>query len=77
MRTERVARAFESAGNKDYMHFTESPEYAGRAVAALAADPKVMDKSGGVLAAGDVAGEYAFTDIDGRRIPALRMPDEV
>ena len=76
MRTERVARAFESVGNKDYVNFTESPEYVGRAVVALAADQEIMDKSGRVLAVGDVADEYAFTDIDGRRIPAFRMPDQ-
>lgn len=76
MRTERVAAAFEAAGNKDYLNFTESPEYAGRAVAALAADQKIMDKSGRVLAVGDVADEYGFTDIDGRRIPAFRIPDQ-
>jgi NAD(P)-dependent dehydrogenase (short-subunit alcohol dehydrogenase family) len=76
MRTERVARAFEAAGNKDYLNFTESPEYVGRAVVALAADPNIMAKSGRVLAVGDVADEYGFTDIDGRRIPAFRMPDK-
>ena len=62
--------------NKDYLNFTESTEYAGRAVVALASAPAVMAKSGRVLAVGDLAGEYGFTDIDGRRIPAFRMPDE-
>jgi NAD(P)-dependent dehydrogenase (short-subunit alcohol dehydrogenase family) len=76
MRTERVAAAFEAGGNKDYLNFTESPEYVGRAVVALAADEKIMEKSGRVLAVGDVADEYGFTDIDGRRIPAFRMPDQ-
>ena len=75
MRTERVAAAFESAGNKDYLNFTESPEYAGRAVVALASDPNIMNKSGSVLAVGSLADEYGFDDIDGRRIPAFRMPD--
>ena len=74
MRTERVAAAFEAVGNKDYVNFTESPEYVGRAVVALAADQKIMDKSGRVLAVSDVAAEYGFTDVDGRRIPAFRMP---
>jgi NAD(P)-dependent dehydrogenase (short-subunit alcohol dehydrogenase family) len=76
MRTERVAGAFEAVGNKDYLNFTESPEYVGRAVAAVAADPNVMQKSGKVLAVGDLAEEYGFTDIDGRHIAAYRMPDE-
>jgi len=75
MRTERVAGAFEAAGNKDYLNFTESPEYVGRAAVAVATDPKVMAKSGKVLAVGDLANEYGFTDVDGRRIPAFRIPD--
>jgi NAD(P)-dependent dehydrogenase (short-subunit alcohol dehydrogenase family) len=76
VRTERVALAFEAAGNKEYFNFTESPEYVGRAVAALAAEQNLMVKSGRVLAVGDVAEEYGFTDIDGRRIPAFKMPDQ-
>jgi NAD(P)-dependent dehydrogenase (short-subunit alcohol dehydrogenase family) len=75
MRTERVAASFEAAGNKDYLNFTESPEYAGRAVVALASDQHVLEKSGKVLAVGDLAEEYGFTDIDGRRIPAFKIPD--
>lgn len=75
MRTERVAGAFEAAGNKDYLNFTESPEYAGRAVVAIASDPNVLEKSGKVLAVGDLAEEYGFTDVDGRRIPPFRIPD--
>src|SRR5205085_9833779 len=48
-------------------HFiaSETPHYVGRAVAALAADPKVMDKAGRVLTSGDVADEYGFDDADG------------
>jgi len=76
MRTERVAGAFEAAGRKDYLTFTESPEYIGRAVVALASDPNVIAKSGKVLPVGDLAEEYGFTDIDGRHIPAFKMPDE-
>ena len=52
---------------------TESPRYVGRAVAALAADPRVMDRTGQVLRAGDLAAEYGFTDVDGRRIPPFEM----
>ena len=76
MRTERVAGAFEAAGNQEYVDFTESPEYVGRAVAELASDEKVMEKSGRVLAVGDLAEEYGFTNIDRRRIPAFRMRDD-
>ena len=54
---------------------TESPEYVGRAVAALAADPGEMAKSGRVLRVGDLAQEYGFTDVDGRQIPAFQLPN--
>ncbi len=46
---------------------SETPCYVGRAVAALAADPNVMEKSGGVYASWELAKEYGFTDIDGRK----------
>jgi len=52
---------------------TESPRYLGRAVAALAADERVMDKSGQVLRVADLAEEFGFTDVDGRRVPAFEM----
>lgn len=52
---------------------TESPRYLGRAVAALAADAQVMRRSGQVLRVGDLAQDYGFTDIDGRRVPAFEM----
>ena len=76
IRTERVAASFEAVGNRDYLNFTESPEYVGRAVVALACDQNVLQKSGKVLAVGDLAEEYEFTDVDGRHIPAFRMPDK-
>lgn len=53
---------------------TESPRYLGRAVAALAADPNIMDKSGRVLRVGELALEYGFTDIDGRVVPPFELP---
>lgn len=52
---------------------TESPRYLGRAVAALARDPGVIDKSGKVLLVADLAREYGFTDIDGRQPEAFTM----
>jgi NAD(P)-dependent dehydrogenase (short-subunit alcohol dehydrogenase family) len=51
----------------DQLAQTESPEYIGRAVAALASDPGVMRRTGQALAVGDLARDYGFTDIDGRR----------
>ena len=52
---------------------TESPRYVGRAVAALAADPEVMGRSGGIHRVGDLAVEYGFTDIDGRVVPPFEL----
>jgi NAD(P)-dependent dehydrogenase (short-subunit alcohol dehydrogenase family) len=75
IRTERVVAAFDSARIEGYEHFTESPEYVGRAVAALAADSNVLEKSGRTLTTGDLAREYEFTDVDGRLIPAFKMPE--
>jgi len=76
IRTERVVAAFDGAGMKGYENFTESPEYVGRAVAALAADSNVMEKSGRILTVGDLAREYGFTDVDGRLIPPFKAPDD-
>ncbi|MFE6888192.1 SDR family oxidoreductase [Streptomyces sp. NPDC057694] len=44
---------------------SETPAYLGRAVAALAADPDVMAKTGRALATWGLYKEYGFTDADG------------
>lgn len=44
---------------------SESMEFQGRAVAGLAVDPKLMEKSGKVFTSADLALEYGYTDIDG------------
>jgi len=56
-------------GAKKDPHFiaSETPFYVGRAVAALAADPYVADKSGKVLSSWSLSEEYGFTDMDGRQ----------
>ena len=46
-------------------HTTETPLYAGRAVARLAADPEVARHTGQVLHVADLARSYGFTDRDG------------
>jgi NAD(P)-dependent dehydrogenase (short-subunit alcohol dehydrogenase family) len=48
-----------------HVGYSESAEYTGRAVVALALDPKRMEKTGQVLRVSDLAKEYGFTDIDG------------
>lgn len=63
VRTESVMKAarFFDLSN------SESPQFIGRAVAALAADPAIMQKSGQTLVAAALALEYGFTDVDGRQ----------
>ena len=45
---------------------SETPMLVGRGIAALAADPKVMAKTGRVYNSAELAREYGFTDVDGR-----------
>ena len=56
------------AGKKD-PHFlaSESPLYVGRAVAALAADPRVLARTGDVTCSWDIAREFGLADADGTR----------
>lgn len=63
VRTEGVMKYAE------YMDLSnsQSPQFIGRAVAALAADPAVMEKSGQVVVAAELGLEYDFLDIDGKR----------
>jgi NAD(P)-dependent dehydrogenase (short-subunit alcohol dehydrogenase family) len=46
---------------------SETPFFVGRAVAALAADPNVMQKTGKAFSSWGLSDEYGFTDIDGGR----------
>jgi NAD(P)-dependent dehydrogenase (short-subunit alcohol dehydrogenase family) len=52
-----------------------SPEFIGRAVAALAADPDVLRRTGKVLVAANLAIEYGFTDVDGKTPRPLTLAD--
>ncbi|GGV20356.1 short-chain dehydrogenase [Kitasatospora herbaricolor] len=47
--------------------YSETPAYLGRAVAALAADPAVLARTGRALATWGLYKEYGFTDVDGSR----------
>jgi NAD(P)-dependent dehydrogenase (short-subunit alcohol dehydrogenase family) len=69
VRTERV---MEAAAVFDLSN-SESPEFTGRAVAALAADPNIMKKSGQVLVVAALAQEYGFEDIDGTQPQPIRF----
>jgi NAD(P)-dependent dehydrogenase (short-subunit alcohol dehydrogenase family) len=75
LRSERMLEHFgvtednwQEAGKKDPNFLeSESPLFVGRAIAALAQDPDVMNRSGHLFSSWDLAREYGFTDVDGRR----------
>jgi NAD(P)-dependent dehydrogenase (short-subunit alcohol dehydrogenase family) len=46
---------------------SESPIFLGRGVAALAADPAILERTGQLFSSWVLAREYGFTDADGRR----------
>ena len=71
VRTEKV---IEAAAWLDLTN-SESPEFIGRAVAALAGDPYVMRHTGTVLVAASIVMEYGFTDIDGKSPRPLTLAD--
>jgi antitoxin (DNA-binding transcriptional repressor) of toxin-antitoxin stability system len=56
---------------------SESPAFAGRAVAALVQDPEVARRNGQSLSSGQLAQVHAFTDHDGSRPDAWRYVSEV
>ena len=78
MRTERVVEAFRRAGAEAALDGPGGPKettaYLGRAIVALASDPRVAEKSGQVVEVGSLAREYGFTDVDGSQPPPFRMP---
>jgi NAD(P)-dependent dehydrogenase (short-subunit alcohol dehydrogenase family) len=74
VRTERVL-AYHAQHSFDLSN-TESPEYVGRAVAALAADAEIMQRSGNIYKAGELARVYGFTDVDGRQVEPFVIPGE-
>ncbi len=69
VRTEAVLKAADHFDLSD----SESPQFTGRAVAALAADPEVLAKSGRVFVNADLADEYDFNDVDGKRATSSRF----
>jgi dehydrogenase/reductase SDR family protein 1 len=71
VRTEKIMAAAEWLDLSN----SESPEFTGRAVVALANDDQVMCKSGRVLVVAALAHEYGFTDIDGKSPRPLSLAD--
>jgi NAD(P)-dependent dehydrogenase (short-subunit alcohol dehydrogenase family) len=71
VRTEAVLEA----AREGWLDLTnsESVEFAGRVVAALARDPGLMKRSGQCLVAASVAIEYGVVDLDGRSPEPLTL----
>jgi NAD(P)-dependent dehydrogenase (short-subunit alcohol dehydrogenase family) len=75
LRSERMLEHFgvsednwREAGKQDRNFLeSESPLFVGRAIVALATDPQIGRRTGQLLSSWEVAREYGFTDIDGRR----------
>jgi len=71
VRTEKIMAAAEWLDLSN----SESPEFTGRAVVALANDDEVMRKSGKVLVVAALAQECGFTDINGKSPRPLSLAD--
>jgi dehydrogenase/reductase SDR family member 1 len=71
VRTEKV---MEAAQWLDLSN-SESPEFIGRAVVALAGDADAMRHTGQVLVAAALAKEYGFVDVDGKSPRPLTIAD--
>jgi dehydrogenase/reductase SDR family protein 1 len=63
VRTESVMKAAQYFDLSN----SESPQFVGRVVAALATDLNIMQRSGQVLITAAVAREFGFSDIDGKQ----------
>jgi NAD(P)-dependent dehydrogenase (short-subunit alcohol dehydrogenase family) len=73
-RTEAVIDAFAKEGRQPPPE-THSPEYVGRAVVSLLADPDRARWSGTGAQSAEYGRRYGFSDLDGREIETFRLPD--
>jgi dehydrogenase/reductase SDR family protein 1 len=71
VRTEKVMAAAQWLDLSN----SESPEFIGRTVAALATDPDGIRHTGKVLVAAALARDYGFTDVDGATPRPLTIAD--
>jgi len=71
VRTESVLKA------KDYFNLSnsESPEFIGMVISELASDQKIIEKTGQILVAANVAIEYNIKDIDGKQPRPLTLDE--
>jgi dehydrogenase/reductase SDR family protein 1 len=68
VRTESVL----AAGDFFDLSNSESPQFVGRAVAALAADAAILDRTGEALVVAELGEKYGFKDVDGTQPRSVR-----
>jgi NAD(P)-dependent dehydrogenase (short-subunit alcohol dehydrogenase family) len=71
VRTESVLLA--AQGGWLDLSNSESPEFIGRVINALAHDPALMERTGMVLVAAEVAADFGISDVDGRKPTPLAL----
>jgi NAD(P)-dependent dehydrogenase (short-subunit alcohol dehydrogenase family) len=71
VRTEAVLAAASHGWFK--LGNSESPEFLGRVIAALAVDPRLSERSGTVVVAAQAAKEFGVTDVDGKQPAPLTL----
>ena len=71
VRTEAVLAAAAQGWFK--LDNSESPEFLGRVIAALAADPRLSERSGHVVVAAEAAIELGVKDVDGKQPVPLTL----
>ncbi len=71
VRTEAVLAAASQGWFK--LDNSESPEFVGRVIAALARDPRLAERSGTVVVAAQAAIELGVTDVDGKQPAPLTL----
>lgn len=74
--TEKAQHNLAQMGDKMTASITNmkgsSVEHPGRVIAAMAADPDIMKRSGATYITAELADEYGVTDVDGGTIPSAR-----
>lgn len=74
--TERTQLAVENGDWDKYVGIplenAESPGFTGKAIISVASDPDNMRMTGSYQVVAELAADYGFTDVDGRRPPSIR-----
>ncbi len=65
VKTERLLQRATEGKAPASVEKGESPRFTGRAVVAIATDPKRFERSGQILIVNELGREYGFTDVDG------------